>query len=168
MGRIAPEKNLEALLQAVRALDVKLTIVGEGKLRPKLQKEFADLQDRVVWEGNVPNSQLPKYINESTIFVLPSFYEGHPKALLEAMSCGAPVLGTDSPGIRELIRHGNTGYLCGTDSEDIRVALEELLTRPTLLKELGSNARQYVVENYSLTKIGNMELNMLKEVANRQ
>jgi glycosyltransferase involved in cell wall biosynthesis len=168
VGRIAPEKNLEALLQAVRALGVKLTIVGEGKLRPKLQEEFADLQDRVVWEGNIPNSQLPKYINESTIFLLPSFYEGHPKALLEAMACGTPVLGTDSPGIRDLIRHGNTGYLCGTDSEDIRVALEELLSRPRLLKELGSNARQYVVEHYSLTKIGNMELNMLKEVADRQ
>jgi glycosyltransferase involved in cell wall biosynthesis len=78
------------------------------------------------------------------------------------------VLGADSPGIRELIRHGKTGYLCGTDSEDIRLALEELLTRSTLLKELGSNARKYVVENYSLNKIGNMELNMLKEVANRQ
>ncbi len=60
VGRIAPEKNLEALLQAVRALGVKLTIVGEGKLRPKLQEEFEDLQDRVVWEGNIPNSQLPK------------------------------------------------------------------------------------------------------------
>ena len=84
------------------------------------------------------------------------------------MACGAPVLGTDSPGIRELIRHGNTGYLCGTDSEDIRLALKELLTRPKLLKELGSNARQYVVENYSLTKIGNMELKMLQEVADRQ
>ena len=168
VGRIAPEKNLQALLEAVRSLPVNLTIVGEGKVRPKLQKEFGDLRDRVVWEGNIPNSQLPKYINASSILVLPSFYEGHPKALLEAMACGAPVLGADSPGIKELIRHGNTGYLCGTDSEDIRVALNELLARPKLLKELGSNARQYVVENYSLTKIGNMELNMLQEVANRQ
>ena len=69
-------------------------------------------------------------LTKSTIFVLPSFYEGHPKALLEAMSCGAPVLGADSPGIRELIRHGNTGYLCGTDLRSIRVALEELLSSP--------------------------------------
>jgi len=167
VGRIAPEKNLQALLEAVRELPVNLVIVGEGKLRPKLQKEFEDLRDRVTWEGNIPNSQLPEYINLSSIFVLPSFYEGHPKVLLEAMACGVPVLGADSPGIKDLIRHEDTGYLCGTDSDSIRVAVTELLSRPMILKQLGSNAREHMVENYSLTKIGNMELKMLREVANR-
>ena len=114
---------------------------------------------------------IPSYRSTSikpAIFVLPSLYEGHPKTILEAMACGASVVGADSPGIRELIRHGKTGYLCGTDPQSIRVALEELLAHLTLRRELGSNARQYVVENYSLAKIGKMELTMLKEVANRQ
>ncbi len=165
IGRIAPEKNLEALLEAVRSLPVSLILIGEGKLRPQLQKKFADLDGRVTWEGNVPNSQLPERLNKAGIFVLPSLYEGHPKTILEAMSCGAAVLGADSPGIRELIRHGETGFLCGADPQSIRVALEELLAQPDLRRELGTNARQYVVENYSLAKIGKMELAMLKEVA---
>ena len=165
IGRIAPEKNLEALLEAVRSLPVSLTLIGEGKLRPQLQNKFADLDGRVTWEGNVPNSRLPERIIKAAIFVLPSLYEGHPKTILEAMACGACVVGADSPGIRAIIRHGETGFLCGTDPQSIRLALEELLARPELRRKLGSNARQYVVENYSLSGIGNMELAMLQEVA---
>ena len=137
IGRIAPEKNLEALLEAVRSLPVSLTLIGEGKLRAQLQKKFADLDGRVTWEGNVPNSQLPERINKAGIFVLPSLYEGHPKTILEAMACGAAVVGADSPGIRELIRHRETGFLCGTDPQSIRVALEELLAQPDASQGIG-------------------------------
>jgi len=168
IGRIAPEKNLEALLEAIRPLQVKLTIIGEGKLRSHLQKKFAELDGRVVWEGSVPNSLLPQFLNRADIFVLPSLYEGHPKTVLEAMSCQVPVLGADSPGIRELIRHGQTGFLCGTDSRSIRIAVEEMLGHPTLRTELGVNARRYVIENYSLSEIGPVELSMLHEVASLQ
>ncbi len=168
IGRIAPEKNLESLLNAIRPTRLKLIIVGEGKLRPALQEKFGDLNGRVIWEGNVPNSKLPEYINSASIFVLPSFYEGHPKALLEAMACGATVIAADSPGIKPLIRHCATGYLCGTDSDDIHAALNELMTRPKLRNELGRSARQYVIQNYSLDKIGKMELDLLDEVANRR
>jgi glycosyltransferase involved in cell wall biosynthesis len=167
IGRIAPEKNLEALLEAVRSLPVSLALIGEGRLRPQLQKKFADLDGRVTWEGNIPNSQLPERINKAGIFVLPSLYEGHPKTLLEAMACGAAVLGADSPGIRQLIRHGETGLLCGADPQSIRLALEALLAQPALRRELGAKARQYVVENYSLARIGKIELTMLQEVAKR-
>jgi len=168
IGRIAPEKNLEALLEAIRSLPVSLILIGEGKLRPQLQKEFADLNGRVIWEGNVPNSRLPEHLNRAGIFVLPSLYEGHPKTILEAMACGVPVVGADSPGIRELIRHGETGFLCGTEPQSICTALEDLLAHPMLRREFGRNARQYVVENYSLARIGKMELAMLQEVAKRR
>jgi glycosyltransferase involved in cell wall biosynthesis len=167
IGRIAPEKNLEALLEAVRSLPVSLTLIGEGKLRPELQKKFSDLGGRVNWDGNVPNSQLPERINKAGIFVLPSLYEGHPKTLLEAMACGAAVVGADSPGIRQLIRHRENGFLCGAGPQSIRAALEELLAQPALRRELGANAREFVVENFSLARIGKMELAMQQEVAKR-
>ncbi len=164
VGRIAPEKNLAALLEAIRPLEVKLTLIGEGKLRPELQRQFADLDGRVTWEGNVPNAQLPAYVNRAGIFVLLSLYEGHPKALLEAMGCGVAVIGADSPGIREVIRHRETGYLCGTDAVSIRAAIEELVGQPELVSELGRNAREYVKENYSLDRIFRLESAMLHEV----
>ncbi len=130
VGRIAPEKNLSALLEAIQPLQVRLVLIGEGKIRPELQRRFPSLNGRISWEGNVPNSELPEYLNRAGLFILPSLYEGHPKALIEAMACGLPVIGADSPGIRELIRHGETGYLCGTEPESIRKAIQDLLDQP--------------------------------------
>lgn len=164
IGRIAPEKNLEALLTAVRAMDAKLIIIGEGKLRPKLQDEFGSLDGRIRWEGNVPNSRLPAYLNRAGLFILPSRYEGHPKSLLEAMACGVPVIGADSPGIRDIIRHGETGYLCAPDTASIQAAITEVLSRPDFASSLGSNARRYIEEHYSLDKIVDIEAGLLEEV----
>jgi glycosyltransferase involved in cell wall biosynthesis len=81
------------------------------------------------------------------------------------MACGLPVIGADSPGIRELIVHGETGWLCGLDAKSIREAILYLLARPDLRAELGRNARRYVVENLSLERIVEMELALLREVA---
>lgn len=164
IGRIAPEKNLDALLRAIQPLDLRLILVGEGKLRPHLQARFGDLDGRVTWEGNVPNRDLPGYLARAKPFVLPSLYEGHPKVLIEAMACSVPVLGADSPGIRNLVTHGDTGYLCGTDALSIRRALQELLGDPDLCREIGANARGFAVEHYSLDKIATMEMAMLNEV----
>jgi glycosyltransferase involved in cell wall biosynthesis len=167
VGRIAPEKNLDSLLEAIRPLEAKLVLIGEGRLRPELQKRFGTLDGRVTWEGNVPNAELPGYINRATAFVLPSLYEGHPKALLEAMSCGTPVIGTNSSGIKELIRHGANGYLCGTDAVSLRKGIHEVLTRPDLRSELGRNARQFVLDNYALEKIAAIEAELLRNVADQ-
>ncbi|MGC8604107.1 MAG: glycosyltransferase family 4 protein, partial [Desulfomonilaceae bacterium] len=56
VGRIAPEKNLESLFEAIRPLNVRLLIIGEGRLRPFLQEKYADLDRKLLWEGGVPNS----------------------------------------------------------------------------------------------------------------
>jgi glycosyltransferase involved in cell wall biosynthesis len=165
VGRIAPEKNLSALLEAIRPLQVRLVLIGEGKIRPELQRRFPSLNGRISWEGNVPNSELPEYLNRAGLFILPSLYEGHPKALIEAMACGLPVIGADSPGIRELIHHGETGYLCGTEPESIRKAIQDVLNSPTLSAHMGRHARQFVIENYSLDRIAELELALLKEAA---
>lgn len=164
VGRIAPEKNLESLLRAIESLPVTLILIGEGRLRSELQSRFAFLDKRVTWEGNVPNSQLPTFMNRASICVLPSFYEGHPKVILEAMACQKAVLGSDAPGIKELIRHGETGWLCGTDSLSIRSALEELLKRPALRSALGARAREFVSETYSLDRVMEQEVSLLAEV----
>ncbi len=101
----------------------------------------------------------------SCIFVLPSFYEGHPKALAEAMACELPVIGADSVGIREMIKHGETGYTCATDPDSIREAIRELIADPDLCTRLGRNARRYIQENYALDKIASLEATLLREVA---
>lgn len=165
VGRIAPEKNLAALLDAIEPLPVRLILIGEGKLRPELQAAYERLGDKVVWEGNVPNAALPDYLTRSAVFVLPSYYEGHPKALAEAMACGVAVIGADSTGIREMIRHRETGILCDTDSTSIRGALEELLANEPLRRMLGGNARTFIEQRFSLERIAEREMSLLREVA---
>jgi glycosyltransferase involved in cell wall biosynthesis len=165
VGRLSPQKNVAALLDAIQPLDVRINLVGDGELRHALQDRFAVLDDRVRWLGNVPNAELPVYLNRGRVFVLPSHYEGHPKTLIEAMACGLPVIGADSPGIRELIHHGETGYLCGTDPVSIRAAIQALLADFSLCLCLGSGARRYAVENFALDRILELELALLHEVA---
>lgn len=167
VGRVAPEKNLDALLEAVSELPVSLTLIGEGRLRPALQRRFSDLDGRVTWEGNVPNSQLPDYFNRAEIFTLLSLYEGHPKTLIEAMACGLPAIGADSPGIREIVRHSDNGYLCGTDAKAIREAIRDLLENADLRAHLGRKAREFALENYSLNRILELERRVLLEAAER-
>jgi len=160
VGRISPEKNLGALLNAVHLLNVKTVIIGEGGLRHKFQGQYASSKDRLSFLGNVPNSDLPLYLNNARIFILPSLYEGHPKALLEAMACGMPVIGANSPGIRDILIHGENGWLCETDTESIKNAIRHLLSNPELCKKLGDNARKYALDTVSLDRIIEMEMNV--------
>src|SRR3546814_4760578 len=87
-------------------------MVGDGDLRATAEREAARRGVKARLHGNLPHQNLPEMINAGRIFVLPSSYEGHPKTLLEAMACGAAVIGTDVPGIREVIEDGRTGLLC--------------------------------------------------------
>jgi len=75
-----------------------------------------------------------------------------------------PVIGADSPGISELIRHRETGWLCGTDASSIRAAVQRLLAEPEVCAKLGSNAHRYVLEHFSLDRIVEMEVAVLEEV----
>jgi glycosyltransferase involved in cell wall biosynthesis len=81
------------------------------------------------------------------------------------MACGTPVIGANSPGIKELIRHGQNGYLCGTDAISLRNGIQELLSRPELRAELGKNGRLFVLEHYSLEMIAAIEAELLREIA---
>ena len=105
VGRLSAEKNVPALLEAVRQLDVQLLIVGGGEDQARWQANHREQASTVKWIPRVANIELPGLLRRAKAFVLPSHYEGHPKALLEAMACGCPVIGTNVPGIRELIQH---------------------------------------------------------------
>ena len=153
MGRLSLQKNLVNLIKAVADLDVRLVIFGAGPLKDDLQKLASKLNSKIEFKGNVPNEKLPEELNKSEIFILPSFYEGCPKVLLEAMSCGLPCIGTDVEGIKEIIKHKENGYLCETDAHSIRKAILEVLNNKNLQAKISQNARKTILENFSLEKI---------------
>ncbi len=158
VGRLSLQKNLVNLIKAVADLDVRLVIFGAGPLKDDLQKLASKLNSKIEFKGNVPNEKLPEELNKSEIFILPSFYEGCPKALLEAMSCGLPCIGTNVEGIKEIIKHKENGYLCETDAHSIRKAILEVLNNKNLQAKISQNARKTILENFSLEKILEKEI----------
>ena len=100
--------------------------------------------------GRMSTDQMPELYNSYTVYVLCSHYEGNPKTLLEAMACGCAVVGTDVPGIKEIIRHGINGLIVSKDPHALRVAIQRLMSNKPLRQELGLQARQQILLSNSL------------------
>lgn len=170
VGALEKAKNLPILLRAMdRVPAARLKLVGDGPLRSQLEDLAKELgvTERVVFAGRKPSSQLPAILNRAQAFALTSHYEGHPKALIEAMACGVAVLGTDVEGIRNVIRHEETGLLCPPSPEGIAAALTRLLEDAPLREKLGRGAREFAIREYSLDRIAQQELALLAEVSGK-
>ena len=164
IGRLEREKNLFNLIAALAGLDVELWIVGDGSQRTALQQEAARLGVCIRFYGILPHARLPALLNAATLFILPSYWEGHPKTLLEALSCGLPCIGSDIPAIRCVIRHGENGLLCGLTAEAIRAAVAELLDNPALQGRLRDGARRYALAHLAIERVVEQELTTIREV----
>jgi glycosyltransferase involved in cell wall biosynthesis len=166
-GRLNRQKNLPNLLAAIEGMrDVELLILGDGELRGELEEQARRRKLSVTFAGRVPNAEVPGVLNTGGIFVLPSLFEGNPKALLEAMSCGLPVVATDVEGNREVVRHGVTGYLCeDTSAAAIRRGIETLAKDRDLRAELGRNAREFIEKEYALDVLLEREIGLLESLA---
>jgi glycosyltransferase involved in cell wall biosynthesis len=165
IGRLDEGKNLSALIKALSGQDLELLVIGDGKLRDELIDKAIDEQVPATFLGNLPNKLLPGYINSSALFILPSLIEGHPKVLIEAMACGVPVIGSNVQGIREIINHRETGLLCGTSPAEIQAAIRAVMVDPQLRERMGRQARQYVLDHFSLERVLEQELAMLQSVS---
>jgi glycosyltransferase involved in cell wall biosynthesis len=169
VGRSGSQKNLSNLLKAIQYLrtkdkNISLLMVGGCCKNNEIKEIVNQYRVNVTFKGNISNFELPYVLNQAKVFILPSYYEGHPKTLLEAMSCGLPCVGTDVVGIKEDIQHMETGYLCKTDYKSIANAIETVLSDDLLQKKIGENARKYILKKYSIDKILKMELEVIREV----
>ena len=164
VGRLSQEKNLFALLEALKGLPYTTDIIGSGEQSEQLEKFTNKNGINANFLGNIPNHKLPEILNRYELFILPSLWENMPKTLLEAMACGMPVIGTNVKGINEVIEHDRNGILCGTDSNSIREAIITLMKDEELKQELGANARRTIVENYSLSNLARKELKLMEEL----
>jgi len=100
-------------------------------------------------------------LHDCDCFVLPSTYEGHPKALLEAMALGLPVLGSRVPGIEDEIQDKVTGLLVPPTASGLRTGLENIIGMSTGDRlEMGNAARARIFKKYSLNKILVKELDL--------
>jgi len=162
LGQIRAAKGIPVLLQALpRVLGshprVKVVIAGSGPMAPHVMRwrdlQVADTRDRVrLVPRNITERELPYFFGASDIFVLPSYWEGFPLTLLEAMSCGACPVATRVGDVPEIIRHGVNGYLFDPgDSQELaslvsRLALDGALRR-SMCKASLQTAQLYDWEN---------------------
>src|SRR3989338_2213826 len=150
VGRLDPQKNIENLLYALVGLPYRLDIYGSGTLKDKLKDLAKSLGVSVHFQGAVSNLLLPSILNQYTLYVLCSHYEGTPKSLLEAMACGLPCLGTNVAGIRDVLAHGKTGWLVEPTVKDLQDGISKIMGDKQLQERLGREARHFVAEQHSL------------------
>ena len=169
-GRIAPEKNLEFLLQSFAGVsqvipNVYLLIVGGGQKDhmenvKSLPKELG-IYDRVRFTGMIPYEELPSYLAMCNAFVTASITEVHPLSVIEGMATGLPVLGIDSPGVSDSIVDGGTGLLATEDMASFTAKLTYLCMDKELRTEMGLAAReasaQYDIERTTKIMLGHYE-----------
>ena len=170
VGRLEPQKNLGALLAATAALasrmPLRVTFVGDGSLAFGLRAQAEALGVNATFVGVVDHHRLPEHLQGADVFVLPSFWEGHPKALIEAMAAGLSCVASDCAGNRSLIADGQTGLLFDPASpEALATALDRVLSDEELAAGLGRQARALVVRRYDLRTLVDEEIRILKSVA---
>lgn len=170
VGRLAEEKQYHLLIDAAALLqprEVEVHLVGQGSLASDLIERAQRAGVRLTLHGKIDHAELPRFFAQGDIFVLPSAWEGHPKALIEAMSCALPCVGTKVPGIQNLLENGKTGLLTEGTPQSIADALASLYASPELAKTLGDNARQYAIDHFSLPNILRQEAQNIETLAAR-
>lgn len=151
LGRIKRYKGIDLLVRAVAALagrgiDVRFRIAGSGDWRPSLERLARELrvEDRVSFLGFVDDDRKMELMRTSWIHGLTSPKEGWGITNLEAGACGTPSVTSDSPGLRESVRHGKTGLVVPHgDVEALAEAIRQLITDEDLRQRLGGGARAY-------------------------
>jgi glycosyltransferase involved in cell wall biosynthesis len=156
-GRLEPVKNYPALLDAFAKLPetAHLIIAGTGRMETELRRQCSHLNmtARVIFAGFEPN--LLRWMRAADAFVLPSLWEGLPMVLLEAAACSLPAAATDVSGSRDVLLHGQTGLLVEPGNVTALAKCMETMMRldPAVRAAMGRNARQRIVEHFSLESV---------------
>jgi glycosyltransferase involved in cell wall biosynthesis len=125
IGRLSEEKGVLNFVKAIPKVmekenGIRFLVGGDGQLRDKIEEylDVAGLNDKVKLTGWIPSEEFSTYLNELKLFVLPSYTEGLPYTILEAMACGTPVLATPVGAIPDVIKDGETGFIMEDNSSE--------------------------------------------------
>ena len=161
IARLIWDKGIQEYVEAARIVKQKYPQVHFYLLGPYDSNPAAIKSDDIErWsEEGVINylgetNDVRPYIAKSSVFVLPSFREGTPRSVLEAMSMGRPVITTDAPGCRETVKDGVNGFLVPVkDSTTLAEAMEKFIQTPELIEQMGWESRKIAEEKYDVHKV---------------
>jgi glycosyltransferase involved in cell wall biosynthesis len=159
IGRLSEEKGVLNFIKAIpltlnNRTNLKFLVVGDGRLKDEIQNYIREkkLNDRVTFTGWTPHDQIPECLNEIRLLVMPSYTEGLPNIMLEAMACGTPVLTTPVGSISYIIKDGQTGFFMENNSP-VLIARNILraLNDPNL-EQIARNANNLVGNEFTFEK----------------
>jgi glycosyltransferase involved in cell wall biosynthesis len=175
VGRLVEVKGPGVLLDALAALradgvEVEATLVGDGPSRAALERTIRELglEQAVTLAGYVGQDEIRRHYEAADVFVLPSFAEGLPVVLMEAMALELPVVTTRIAGIPELVEDGVSGFVVAPGRADLLAgAIRRLLDDPALRRQMGARGRERVVAEFDVRHIAPQLRDFFERVSGR-
>jgi len=128
VGRLVKNKGIDLFLKAVKGLDCKVVIVGDGPLKNKIRSKIKNWKLKADLAGWAKDSEeVARFLNQSKILIMPSYNEGGPRVVAEAMACGVPILATPVGIVADIIKDNQSGQLIKWDVGDIVQKAKSLL-----------------------------------------
>jgi 1,2-diacylglycerol 3-alpha-glucosyltransferase len=147
VGRLAPEKNWQLLLQAAALVlkdhpQFRLVLIGDGPDRKSLENQAKELgiRKRVTFTGSLSFAEIPDYMKAANLFGFASITETQGLATLEAMAAGLPVVAVNGSGTRDILKHDQQGYLVENNAEALAAGIKRLLAHPDRMKKFAEAA----------------------------
>lgn len=168
VGRLSNEKNVDKIIEAMfrlKSKNINLFLAGDGEDKQKLIDLVKEkrLEKQAIFLGNLDRKRLYKQYLNSNLLLLPSKVECFSSTLIEAMATGTPIIASDIPGTRNIIKNGYNGLLVEPTPEKIAEAIEKLIKNPKLREKLAENGLKEV-KKYSWDKIVEQTEEVYKEV----
>ncbi len=171
IGRLSGEKGVQHFAQALPAIlsdrqDLRVLIGGDGQLKVAIEASLQEqgVSARVGLPGWISHDDLPRYLNQLRLLVLPSYTEGLPNIMLEAMACGTPVLATPVGAIPDVIIDGKTGFIMENNSpECIAANVVRALNSPDL-ERIAEAGRRFVEGEFTFERVVERWKKVLEEI----
>lgn len=170
MGRFSEEKGIDNLLEALPLIlkknDISVWIAGAGPLYSKVNKKIKDLENKNVQLYDWVNySDIPSFLNNLKLLILPSYTEGLPNILLESMACGTPVLATNVGGIPDLIVNNLTGFIMEDNTAECIAKNVIRIVNLESLPNISSNAHEFINKEYTYESAVDRYAKILKNIS---
>lgn len=161
IARLIKDKGILEYVEAARLLkqkypDARFRLLGPLDINPAAitQEQLERWSKEGIIKYLGKTNDVRPYIADASVYVLPSYREGTPRSVLEAMSMGRPIITTDAPGCRETVIDGKNGFLVPVkDVDALKSAMEKFIQEPDLISQMGKQSRIIAEEKYDVRKV---------------
>jgi glycosyltransferase involved in cell wall biosynthesis len=173
LSRLLKSKGVQEYLKAAEIVkerypDTKFYLIGnfESNMQDAIPREFVEsFMKRGIVERFEETSDVRPYYAMSSVYVLPSYREGTPRTVLEAMAMGRPIITTDTQGCRETVMDGQNGYLVPVgDYQTLASRMIHFICEPELIASMGEKSRAYVIEKFEVNKV-NADMKKIMQIS---